>query len=100
MKYECSFCGLWTEGPDDPGSVDGIFCPRCLGTPTMVEHPTSKVIWDFLDQTGYSEADVYAHLRVFIATEFGRDPSILDRLQAYLREAKQAKEDIEKDGNA
>jgi len=56
-------------------------------------HPTSKLIFDFLDETGMDGANLYPFLRLFIAGEYDRDPSVADRLKVALAEIKEALED-------
>ncbi len=60
-------------------------------------HPTSGEIFKFMEETKYSEAYMFAVLRLFVTNEYDRDPAILERLKTWLQEMKEAKEDIERD---
>jgi hypothetical protein len=56
----------------------------------MTTHPTSKLIFDFQDSSGYSPWGVSAVLRLFIADEYDRDPTVKDRLEKWLNEMTEA----------
>jgi hypothetical protein len=61
-----------------------------------IYHPTSGEIFDFIDKAGYTEGEMFFTLRVFIANEYDRDPTILERLKGYLKELKEADDDYKK----
>ena len=60
----------------------------------FAHHPTSEEIFDFIDKAGYTESEMFFTLRVFIANEYDRDPTILERLKEFFKILKDADNDI------
>ena len=58
-------------------------------------HPTSKEIFDFEDSSDYTSNQIFVILRMFIAAEYDRDPTVLDRLKVWLAKMGTAKEETE-----
>lgn len=60
-----------------------------------MKHPTSNECFKFLEETGYNPEDMFPILRLFIADEYQRDNSVLERLKVLLEEMKVAKKELE-----
>jgi len=58
-----------------------------------VVHPTSKLIFDFLNKTGMQGENLYPFLRLFIANEYDRDSTVAERLAPFLDEVAEAWKD-------
>jgi hypothetical protein len=93
----------WCKGTDFEWTYSvaagyvAVNCKKCgAHGPRAAKEREAVEKWKFIDQAGYTEGEMFFVLRVFIASEYDRDTSVLERLNAYFKELKEANEGLKK----